>query len=137
MCELVSRGNFCTKNLGVVIITGVEKIGNRTLFVEYIYVNRILHIRFFLPVEKHCGKACGECGKVWVFNSYFDYLKGVQPVWKGHPNLRILVITGVSLHVTSIPARMLLEVKIREIVLVHRENVCQKRVVLRRGPYFL
>ena len=61
---MLSRGNFCTKESGVVIITGVEKIGNSPHFVETVYVNRLCISSFFLPVETGCGKGCGECGKV-------------------------------------------------------------------------
>jgi len=38
------------------------------------YVNRNAYPFFTCPVDKGCGKPCGECGKLAVFNSYFPDL---------------------------------------------------------------
>ena len=32
----------------------------------------------FLSVEKGCGKTCGDCGKVFVFNSYSVFFQSAQ-----------------------------------------------------------
>ena len=39
-----------------------------------------------LSVENSCGKVCGQCGKLLVFNSYFDCGNILDSLWKtGHP----------------------------------------------------
>ena len=50
--------------------------------VDNTYVNsRCIHIS---PgaVENSCGKVCGECGKVRVFNRYSASLGPCPPLWK-------------------------------------------------------
>ena len=66
----LSSINFCTKDSVVVIITTCEKIRNLFNPVEKLYVNLDCIQPFRPPVENLCGKTCGECGKVVVFNSY-------------------------------------------------------------------
>ena len=60
----LSSMNFCTKKCAMVKNTGREKVRNLSDTVESIYVNPGLYILFYSPVEKSCGKTCGECGKV-------------------------------------------------------------------------
>ena len=43
------------------------------------YVNKSEYPQESPAVEKPCGKVCGECGKVGVFNRYFGFL----PEWIG------------------------------------------------------
>ena len=52
-----------------------EKVGKRSNYVVIFYVNQIGYPPRFRPVEKACGKVCGECGKVRVFNRYFAGLE--------------------------------------------------------------
>ena len=73
---------FCTKKCPVVKTTGCEKVRNLSEAVELIYVNPICINCFHPPVENPCGKGCGECGKVRVFNSYFASLENPGSMWK-------------------------------------------------------
>ena len=50
--------------------TEEEKIGKLSAFVAFDYVNCFAYPLFSNAVERACGKTCGQCGKVWVFNRY-------------------------------------------------------------------
>ena len=78
----VSSMIFCTKKGAVVKNTRREKVRNLSCSVESFYVNSGCIFYFQFPVENPCGKDCGECGKVWVFNRYFGSLKIRCPMWK-------------------------------------------------------
>ena len=73
---------FCTKKGAVVKNTSREKVRNLSYSVESFYVNSGCIFYFQFPVENPCGKGCGECGKVRVFNSYFASLKNPGSMWK-------------------------------------------------------
>ena len=73
---------FCTTKHAVVKITRVEKVQILFQRVETIYVNWKCILRVFDLVENSCGKGCGECGKVWVFNSYSASFEIWCPMWK-------------------------------------------------------
>jgi len=51
--------------------------------VKIIYVNRKIKKVLFLPVKTGCGKACGKCGKLSVFNSLIPVLHSSAPVGGG------------------------------------------------------
>ena len=70
--DILSRGNFCTKKIAVVKTTEGEKIGTLSILVVFDYVNRFVYPLFTRAVERGCGKSCGQCGKVCVFNRYSD-----------------------------------------------------------------
>jgi hypothetical protein len=67
----MSSPEFCTKTQLPGKITTVEKIGTLSKAVVFFYVTRRLSTPNFSTVENHCGKVCGECGKLNVFNRYF------------------------------------------------------------------
>lgn len=68
--KALSSLNFSTKETDVVIFTTVEKVGNSTKGVVSIYVNPDFSQVFISAVENSCGKNCGECGKLLLFNRY-------------------------------------------------------------------
>ena len=73
---------FCTKKGAVVKITRCKKVRILSGIVDSFYVNPPCIILFHLPVENPCGKGCGECGKVRVFNSYSASLENPGSMWK-------------------------------------------------------
>ena len=73
---------FCTKKIAVVIITGCKKVGILSKPVDNTYVNPDCIFIFRGTVDNLCGKSCGECGKVRVFNSYSAFLENRFPMWK-------------------------------------------------------
>ena len=62
---------FCTRKCSPGKITTVEKIGILSKKVDIFYVTPCFYTPNFSTVETACGKVCGECGKLNVFNSYF------------------------------------------------------------------
>ena len=51
------------------------KVRNLSKCVIKTYVNPVNANCSAPAVKKACGKTCGECGKVWVFNRYFAGLE--------------------------------------------------------------
>jgi hypothetical protein len=78
----LSSPEFCTEKTAVVIITRAKKVGDLSKSVDSIYVNPNCIRSLLITVENPCGKSCGECGKVKVFNRYFASLDLVLPMWK-------------------------------------------------------
>ena len=78
----VSSLNFCTKLFRVVIFTAGKKIRILSNPVDKTYVNRCPISTTPPAVENPCGKICGECGKVFVFNRYSGLLEFGGAVWK-------------------------------------------------------
>ena len=78
----MSRPVFLHKEKPVVkktIAKKVEKSRNRS---KGSYVNESEYPQEIRAVEKPCGKVCGECGKVAVFNRYFGFFKMRKRVYK-------------------------------------------------------
>ena len=85
---------FLHKRNAVVKKTIAEKVGNSRIVSNQNYVNKSEYPQERSPVEKPCGKVCGECGKVVVFNRYFGFLPGWIDMHKLLYNRRKGMVTG-------------------------------------------
>ena len=70
----LSSTDFLHKEKTVVKNTTKVKVRKKSQNVETHYVNRNEYSTGTVAVEKCCGKVCGECGKLMVFNRYFASL---------------------------------------------------------------
>ena len=69
-CRWLSSAIFRGNLTAVVKKAMKEKVRKGSDYVANFYVNQIEYPQRRHPVEKGCGKVCGECGKVRVFNRY-------------------------------------------------------------------
>ena len=70
LARRLSSAIFRGKMTAVVKKAMKEKVGKQSDYVVIFYVNQTGYPQRMRPVEKGCGKVCGECGKVRVFNRY-------------------------------------------------------------------
>ena len=114
--------NFCTKGRAVVKNTRREKVRNLSDTVEFIYVNSGCIIYLHMPVENSCGKVCGECGKVRVFNRYSAPLEIRSSMWKSpHKGLH---------NSGPLPPRLMLRYHLQEVLSSRKSSKLLKPAVI-------
>jgi hypothetical protein len=64
------------------IYSHIQKSGKHLHITHFCYVNCSVYSAGFTHIEKGCGKSCGDCGKVCVFNSYRVFFTTVPPFLK-------------------------------------------------------
>ena len=86
-------GNFCTK-FDPWQKTQSAKKWETARTVSFLFMwTKIEYPQFTPPVENPCGKTCGECGKLRVFNRYSAPLDFHHSLWK--PCISICIICGL------------------------------------------
>ena len=84
LARRLSSAIFRGKMTAVVKKAMKEKVGKRSNYVVIFYVNQTGYPQRMRPVEKGCGKVCGECGKVRVFNRYSGTLEFLNKAGRMH-----------------------------------------------------
>ena len=83
-CRWLSSAIFRGNLTAVVKKAMKEKVRKGSDYVANFYVNQIEYPQRRHPVEKGCGKVCGECGKVRVFNRYSGTLEFLNRAERMH-----------------------------------------------------